>query len=98
MSNPTGPESERSRERVESIIKRAKGDVEKEKQYARVMANTIDTFKKAFFRAEYSKIMKKEHMQMIFLERAKKLSYSASEIKIITLAIKKIKLKQLMDL
>lgn len=56
--------------RIESIIKRAKGDKEKEKLYAQVMADRITEPEKAYNRGFVAKEMGYEHIFEIFHRKA----------------------------
>lgn len=65
--------------RVENIIKKAKGDVEKEKNAARSMAKKIVTIDKAYGRYLVSEELNAPHLGKIFLSRFKELTYTVHD-------------------
>jgi hypothetical protein len=65
--------------RVENIIKKAKGDVEKEKSSARSMAKKIVTIDKAYGRYLVSEELDAPHLGRIFLSRFKELTYTVHD-------------------
>lgn len=67
--------------RVQNIIKKAKGDDEKEKSLARSMANKIITPDKAYGRFLVSDELNNPHLGKIFLHRFKELTYTIHDLR-----------------
>lgn len=65
--------------RVENIIKKAKGDVEKEKTLARSMAKKIVYVDKAYGRYLVAEELQNPHLGKIFLSRFKELTYTVHD-------------------
>ena len=62
--------------RIENIIIKAKGDIDKEKSLARSMAKKIITVDKAYGRYLVSEELNLPHLGKIFLSRFKELTYT----------------------
>ncbi len=65
--------------RVDNIINKAKGDVEKEKSLARSMAKKIVTVDKAYGRYLVAEELQNPHLGKIFLSRFKELTYTVHD-------------------
>jgi hypothetical protein len=65
--------------RVENIIKKAKGDIEKEKSLARSMAKKIVYVDKAYGRYLVAEELQNPHLGKIFMSRFKELTYTVHD-------------------
>ncbi len=65
--------------RVTDIVKRAKGDIEKEKSLARTMAKKIMDVDKAYGRYLVAEELQNDHLGKIFLSRFKELTYTVHD-------------------
>jgi hypothetical protein len=74
-------ELDKHQRRIKGIIERAKGDEDKEIQYARAMCKSILTFDKALERGLIAREMGKIKLYQLFIERAHQLNPQNEEVK-----------------
>jgi hypothetical protein len=71
--------TEKDRKRIDDIISKSAGDIEKQKKLALQMCNLITTEQKALGRYLVAKEYKIDHLAEIFLERAKELGITGAQ-------------------